>query len=457
MVWRIVVFLWSQALGLFLGWWYADAWGAAIGGALAGWCWFIGDLWRGARVLRWFRTGDLEAFPGPMRGLWGESIDRVRRLLRDLHLQIKERDRRLEDVFAALQVSPNGLVLLDAEGHIEWCNRTACNHFGFDIERDRMQLLGNLVRDPEFTVYYAQRDHTKDVLLQGRSSTPARPVRLSVQLYTYGEGRKLMLSRDITALEQTDAMRSDFVANVSHEIRTPLTVLSGFVETLQTLRLSDEERARYLSLMAQQATRMQSVVQGLLTLSRLEGSPLPSKSDWVPIQVLVQQCADEGQALSHLLTRNQPRHHTMVFPLPAPAQGMGEIAGAQTELQSALSNLVSNAVRYTPASGSIEVDWRWLDDGGAVFSVRDTGPGIDPKHLPRLTERFYRVDRSRSRETGGTGLGLAIVKHVLQRHDATLEIDSTPGRGSTFSAHFPASRVRKPGTSTVLAQTPVAA
>ncbi|MDD2691748.1 MAG: ATP-binding protein, partial [Simplicispira sp.] len=259
-----------------------------------------------------------------------------------------------------------------------------------------------------------------------------------------GQGRKLMLSRDITALEQAEAMRRDFVANVSHEIRTPLTVLTGFVETLQTLKLSPEENERYLALMAQQAMRMQNVVQGLLTLSRLEDSPWPGKGEWVSVQRLLEQCADEGRALSQLLTRNQSQHHTMVFPLPAPAEGLGEIAGIQSELLSALSNLVANAVRYTPASGSITVKWRWLDDGGAVFSVQDTGPGIDPKHVPRLTERFYRVDHSRSRETGGTGLGLSIVKHVLQRHDAVLEIDSKPGRGSTFSVHFPASRVRKP-------------
>lgn len=443
MVWRIVVFSFCQTLGLFLGWWYADAWGAAIGSVLAGWCWFVADLWRGARVLQWLRSGDLHTLPAPMHGLWGEAIDRVRRLLRELHAQIKEREARLEDVFAALQASPNGLVLLDAEGHIEWCNQTACTHFGLDVKRDTMQLLGNLVRDPDFTAYCAQRDYTHDVILQGHSGASSRPLRLSVQLYTHAQGRKLMLSRDITALEQANAMRSDFVANVSHEIRTPLTVLMGFVETLQTLSLTDEERTRYLNLMAQQAARMQSVVQGLLTLSRLEGSPLPGKGEWVSVQTLLQQCADEGLALSQLLTRNQTRHHTMVFPLPAPLEGMGEIAGVQAELQSALSNLISNAVRYTPAGGSIQVDWRWLDDGGAVFSVRDTGPGIDPKHLPRLTERFYRVDRSRSRETGGTGLGLAITKHVLQRHDATLEIDSTPGRGSIFSAHFPAGRVRK--------------
>lgn len=441
---RISLFLCSQIIGLGLGWWFAGAWGAAVGGALAGWCWFITDLWRGARVLRWFRSGVLEDAPQDMYGLWGVAVDRVRRLLRAQQQKVQESERRLEDVFSALQASPNGLVLLDAQGHIEWCNQTAQVHFGLDIARDQMQSLGNLVRDPDFTAYYNARDYGRDVVLPGRASTPLRPVRLSVQIYPYGCGRKLMISRDITALEQAEAMRRDFVANVSHEIRTPLTVLVGFVETLQTLDLTTDEKTRYLGLMSQQAARMQSVVQGLLTLSRLEGSPRPGMNDWISVEHLLKHCADEGRALSQLLTRQQVDKQTMIFPLPAPPEGLGELAGVQAELQSALSNLIGNAVRYTPANGTIEVHWRWQADGSAVFSVRDTGPGIDAVHIPRLTERFYRVDRSRSRETGGTGLGLAIVKHVLQRHDARLQIESTPGHCSIFSVHFPANRGRPP-------------
>ena len=195
-------------------------------------------------------------------------------------------------------------------------------------------------------------------------------------------------------------------------------------------------------MMAQQALRMQSVVQDLLTLSRLEGSPPPGMAEWTPVQGLLQRCEEEGRALSALLTQNQPRHHTLVFPSLEALRSEGDIAGAPAELQSALSNLISNAVRYTPAGGAITVAWDRKPDGSAVFSVQDTGPGIAPEHLPRLTERFYRVDRSRSRETGGTGLGLAIVKHVLQRHGATLDIASTLGKGSVFSVTFPANRLR---------------
>jgi two-component system phosphate regulon sensor histidine kinase PhoR len=231
-------------------------------------------------------------------------------------------------------------------------------------------------------------------------------------------------------------MRRDFVANVSHEIRTPLTVLSGFIETLQTLPLKEAERSRYLALMAQQSQRMQTLVSDLLTLSRLEGSPFPGANDWMTTSALLAQCEQEARALSALIT---PQGHQLEFE-PGPAC---EIAGIPTELYSAMSNLVTNAVRYTPEGGLVRVSWALLEDGRGEFQVKDTGPGIAPEHLPRLTERFYRVDRSRSRETGGTGLGLAIVKHVAQRHGAELHIESQPGHGSCFSIIFPASRVRR--------------
>jgi len=441
MLWRIAYFLLLQLAGAGLGWWQGGAWGAALGAALAAWGWFVWDLLRAARVLRWLRTGDLAHAP-VMRGVWGDAVDSARRLLRRQESQTRDSQNRLQEILSALQATPNGVVLLDAQNRIEWCNQMAASHFGFDAQRDMMQSIGNLVRDPDFTAYLTAQDFGHDVVLEGRLSTPSRPVRISVHLHPYGEGRTLLLSRDITALEQAEAMRRDFVANVSHEIRTPLTVLTGFVETLQTLQLSAEERERYLGMMSQQALRMQSVVQDLLTLSRLEGSPPPGMAEWTPVQALMQRCEVEGRALSALLTQNQPRQHEMSFPSADALRAEGDIAGVPAELQSALSNLISNAVRYTPASGAISVAWRRLDDGSAVFSVQDTGPGIAPEHIPRLTERFYRVDRSRSRETGGTGLGLAIVKHVLQRHGATLDIASTLGKGSVFSVTFPANRLR---------------
>ena len=300
--------------------------------------------------------------------------------------------------------------------------------------RDLQQLIGNLLRDPAFAAYNAEGDYAGEVVIQGRDSSPSRPMRLSVHLHPYGQGRKLLLARDVTALEQAEAMRRDFVANVSHEIRTPLTVLAGFIETLQQLPLPEADRARYLDLMSQQAHRMQTLVSDLLTLSRLEGSPLPGPGEWTSVAGLMAQCEQEARALSVVLGKS----HELRSEPPAGR----ELAGAASELHSAMSNLVTNAVRYTPASGRITLHWRDLPDGRGEFSVRDTGPGIAAEHIPRLTERFYRVDRSRSRETGGTGLGLAIVKHVLQRHGAELRVDSTPGTGSTFAIMFPPQRIR---------------
>lgn len=444
MLWRFGYFLVWQVLGGLLGWWQGGLWGMVVGTTAAAWLWFGWDMLRGARVLRWLREGDLTRAPN-MRGMWGEAADRARRLLRQNQQQVHASDARLQEILAALQATPNGVVLLDGEGHIEWCNQIAATQFGFDAQRDVMQSIGNLVRDPDFSAYYAGQDFSHDVVLQGRNSTPSRPVRISVHLHPYGDGRKLLLSRDVTALEQAEVMRRDFVANVSHEIRTPLTVLAGFIETLQTLPLDVQERSRYLALMAQQAARMQSVVQDLLTLSRLEGSPLPSMSEWTPVSALMRRCEEEGRALSSLLSASQARQHVLQFPSQEALVSVGDLAGAPAELQSALSNLINNAIRYTPAGGQIMVTWSLREDASAVFSVADTGPGIAAEHIPRLTERFYRVDRSRSRETGGTGLGLAIVKHVLQRHGAALEIQSTVGKGSTFSAIFPPSRLRSYG------------
>ncbi len=426
-----------QLAGAGVGWWLGQAQGALAGVLLGSWLWFAADSWNAQRLMAWLRRADLGSAP-ELWGLWGEVGDRARRWLRLQSQQTQASDERLNDILSAMQASPSGVVLLDAQGRIEWCNQIAMRYFGFDAERDRMQLIGNLVRDPGFSVYFGAQNFSQDVVLEGRESTSSRPVRLSVQIYPYGDGRRLLLARDVTAQEQAEAMRRDFVANVSHEIRTPLTVLAGFVETLQTLQLPEEERVRYLALMAQQAARMQHLVEDLLALSRLEGSPLPGLTQWTSVALLLRQCEDEARGLSMALTRQHGRPHLIEFPDAA----LGEIAGAPMELQSAISNLLANALRYTPAGGRVHVDWQRQADGSATFSVQDAGPGIDPAHLARLTERFYRVDRSRSRDTGGTGLGLAIVKHVLQRHGATLEVRSTMGSGSVFAVTFPAQRLR---------------
>ena len=438
MYWRLVTFVMGQGVAALVGWWLAPE-GDAEDGAilvmlLVAYIWLTLDSLRGARLLRWLSDGP-QAEVRFGSGLWSEASDRIRRLLRAQDRLIALSDSRLRDFLAALQASPNGVMLLDEQGRIEWFNQTSASHFGLSTPRDLLQHVGNLVRDPAFVAYLAERDFDGGVTMLGRENSSSKPVKLAVHIHPYGEGRSLMLSRDITVLEQAEAMRRDFVANVSHEIRTPLTVLAGFVETLQTLPLDEQERQRYLGLMAQQSQRMQSLVNDLLTLSRLEGSPPPPAQEWVSVRTLMAQCEQDANDLSNVLW-NQP--HDLHFE----NQGINEISGASAELYSAVLNLVSNAIRYTPAQQRIDVKWLLLPGGSAVFLVRDTGEGIALEHIPRLTERFYRVDRSRSRETGGTGLGLAIVKHVAQRHGAELRIESVPGKGSTFSITFPSARIR---------------
>ncbi|SMB27447.1 sensory histidine kinase in two-component regulatory system with PhoB [Sterolibacterium denitrificans] len=439
---RFILLLIGQALAV--GWaaWSGDVWPALAIALLLPWPVLLWDDWQARRVLRWLRQEAQAAAVPHARGRWAEVTARVSRLLRAGERREAASDARLKETLSALQASPNGVILLDAQGHIEWCNFMAEQHFGLERARDTAQAIGNLLRAPEFTAYWAAGDFSRDVILPGRGHSHARPVRIAAQIFPYGDGRHLLLSRDITALEQAEAMRRDFVANVSHEIRTPLTVLVGFVETLQTLPLDETERARYLALMAQQGARMQNLVEDLLSLSRLEGSPPPGLEEWTPAQLLLAHCEQEARALSARILPADAAPHSFHFPDADSLQAAGELAGNRLELQSALSNLVSNAVRYTPAGGSIRVSWQRQQDGSARFAVRDTGVGIAAEHLPRLTERFYRVERSRSRDTGGTGLGLAIVKHVVQRHGASLQISSQLGQGTEFAVLFPAARWR---------------
>ena len=432
---RFLAFACCLALGAAGGWLLAGAPGAAAGVALGAVAWFAIESFRATRVLRWLRAGQLRGAPS-LGGWWGEAAERARRALAAREQLAEDAERRLEAFLDAIRGSPNGVVLLDPQGRIEWCNQTASAHFGLDPKRDLAQHILNLVRDPAFASFYHGGHYTRDVVVEAPASSAARPRRLALHLHPYGEGRRLLLSRDVTELEQAEAMRRDFVANVSHEIRTPLTVLSGFVETLQTLELPKEERQRYLQMMGQQAQRMQTLVQDLLTLSRLEGSPLPGNAEWTALTSLLAQAEQEARSLAAA----QRKSLDLRFP---DASGW-DVAGAGGELQSALSNLVSNAVRYTPTGGTVEVQVRRGEGDKLELAVRDTGPGIAAEHLPRLTERFYRVDRSRSRESGGTGLGLAIVKHVVQRHGGELQIASAPGAGSTFTIVLPPGRVRPP-------------
>jgi len=420
-------------------WFFVGALQASWAIVAALWLSVAAVLWKTYRLERWLSQSDLQS-PVPWRGVWGEVAQRIQRQLRLRENQVATAIQRMQYFLQAIQASPNGVTLLDAQGRIEWCNDAASAHLGLDMGRDHLQHVVHLVRDPVFSRYFSQSNHDKEVVIEGRSASVSKSLKLSVQLHAYGDGQQLLLSRDITSLTLADAMRRDFVANVSHEIRTPLTVLSGFVETLQSLPMKEEERQHYLQMMSVQAERMQTLVADLLTLSQLEGSLPPGTHERVPLQPLMDRISLDARALSAVLSDQDGEDrgpvHELIFEPPLD----GVFLGVRSELFSAMSNLVSNAVRYTPAGGQIRVAWTCQGER-VLFSVTDTGPGIAPEHLPRLSERFYRVDRSRSRETGGTGLGLAIAKHVVQRHGGELRIQSQEGKGSTFSLVFPASRL----------------
>ncbi|GAA4337193.1 phosphate regulon sensor histidine kinase PhoR [Pigmentiphaga soli] len=387
-------------------------------------CW---QLWQFSRVERW--SHDLRRPPPASAGIWDETLARLYRHLRTQERQLAQLEGNVQGFFSAAQALPDGLVTLDQEFHIDWCNRIARQHLGLRLPADRGQNLLNLVRTPEFVRYAAQGDWPAPLLLRSPASFERL---LMVQLIAYGQRQRMLLTRDVTQIERLENTRRDFVANVSHELRTPLTVLAGFLETLRDLpedAIAPEQRHQYLSMMHDQAGRMQAIVADLLTLSALESSPAADPQP-VDMPQMIANTVSQAEALS----AGRHRMSSDVDP------GL-DVLGAPTELASAISNLLINAVRYTPDGQSIHVSWRREPDGGARYAVTDTGAGIAAHHLPRLTERFYRVDRGRSRESGGTGLGLAITKHVAMRHDAELEIASEVGKGSTFALRFPPSRV----------------
>ena len=420
----------GAAVGWVVGRWIGmPAWAVLLGAALAVGVIVARDALRADRLVRWLRPeGSRDELP-PGDGVWGELGYRMNRLLLQQRESVAAEQQRLAQFQSAIEASPNGVLLLDAEGGIEWCNAAAAVHFGLDPRRDSGQAVTNLVRAPAFVAYMQRRDFERPVT----TMAPDGRTLLTIQARPFGESKVLVLSQDITERERADAMRRNFVANVSHEIRTPLTVLAGFVETLATLPLTEVERKRVLHLMAQQTDRMRGLVTDLLMLAQLEGSQPPPPDQWVALSGLLEQARVDASALS-------AGRHRISFP----DVGNLEIAGSAVELQSAIGNLLGNAVRYTPEGGSIDVRWKpWA--GGAQLEVADTGPGIAREHLARLPERFYRVDGSRSRETGGTGLGLSIVKHVMQRHGGTLEIESELGKGSRFMLAFPAVRLREGG------------
>jgi two-component system phosphate regulon sensor histidine kinase PhoR len=400
--------------------------GAVIGAGLGAGLAVLVDNARSYRLIRWL-SGSQEGQAPRDTGLWGELGYRIERAIRRREKSMQLEQTRLAQFIQAMEASPNGVLLLDEADQISWCNVMAADHFALDPTRDKRQPVTNLVRAPAFVSYLQAGQYAEPISIpepRGRGT-------LSVLVRHYGEGLKLVLSQDVTERERSDAMRRDFVANVSHEIRTPLTVLAGFIETMGNLPLTEVERRRVLTLMSQQTQRMQTLVSDLLTLAQLEGSPRPPGDRWVAVAKLLGQAHADAAALS------MGRHQFSVS-----AGDDAQLAGLESELMSAVGNLVTNAVRYTPEGGRIHVVWKLRPDGSGEITVSDTGIGVSREHIPRLTERFYRVDGSRSRETGGTGLGLSIVKHVVQRHGGELDVHSELGKGSSFSLVFPPVRVR---------------
>ena len=380
------------------------------------------------KLKRWASQPRLTDLP-EAEGAWGEVFNLLHRHRRAALKRRRELARLMVRSRRGAQALPYGVAVLDAQYRMDWCNDAAGEHLGLDPERDRGQPIVNMVRVPEFVEYLRAGQFAEALRLKSPASARA----LALQIVSFGDEERILLSQDVTGAEMVEAMRRDFVANVSHELRTPLTVLAGFLETIQDLKLDASRVRDYVGLMAPQAERMKRLIDDLLTLSALEHAPAPPVAERVALRPLLDRVRAEAEAFS------AGRHRVSLE-----AAGEDDLLGAESELASAFVNLATNAVRYTPAGGEIRLRWRsgsQVADGGAEFSVEDTGIGIDPEHLPRLTERFYRVDSGRSRESGGTGLGLSIVKHALARHQATLTIESTPGKGSRFTARFPAARL----------------
>lgn len=362
-------------------------------------------------------------------GVWDFVFSDLNRRSRQASEARERLSAALDRFREASQAMPDGVMYLSHTGTIEWMNTQAALDFSLDEERDRGAQVKNLVRQPDFVHYLDKGEYEEPFLYHPIHRKGAA---LLVQVIRFGDHRKMVISRDVSHIEKLETMRRDFVANVSHELRTPLTVVGGFLETV--IDAEDEldlpERNHYLGLALEQSGRMRRLINDLLTLSALEtGAPQPAE-ELFDVGGIVREIGRETEALSN-------GRHTVVVQVECNCK----CQGSPKELHSAFANLASNAVRYTPDGGTVMLIWRLGTKGGGEYCVRDTGIGIAPEHVPRLTERFYRVDRGRSRETGGTGLGLAIVKHVLTRHQCELKISSTLGQGSEFCVTVPPARI----------------
>jgi two-component system phosphate regulon sensor histidine kinase PhoR len=423
-------------------WWFAV--GRLLGTAVVGFVlgWLFGNVWIGLGIalalhlgwqlinlfrLEWWLRHRSFADPPDVGGVFGEIIAQIVRL----HRRKRFHKQRFVQLMRQLQRStaalPNGVVILNAQREIIWFNRMAARLLDLRRTADLGLRIENLVRSPQFARYLEIGDFASPIVIR---TTTGDDHYLSLQMVPYGDGQQLLLVSDVSRQMRLESMRKDFVANASHELRSPLTVISGYLETLSQDPALDRDLQGPVTEMRRQAERMTAIIRDLLELSRLEETDEMLGGEPIDIPPLLSMLRKDVVA--------RPVHpRDIKIRIDSEAQLLGD----EPEIHSAFSNLVDNAAKYTPAEGSIEMRW-WVDDEGGHFSVTDTGMGIPPEHIPRLTERFYRVDAGRSRSTGGSGLGLAIVKHVLQRHGAELEVQSTSGSGSRFICHFPLSRVQ---------------
>ncbi len=411
-----------------------------IGFALS---WYLGTLWPAAllpiayigysfgqlvRFHRWIMRYPDDWEPPEGTGAWGELFDAIYRMLRKEYAARDDLQQLISRAESSVTALRDAVVVVDKRGRLEYWNLAAERLLGFRAPQDRRQTFTNLVRDPRFVTYLQAGNFEQPIDLP---SPLDDNVQLEYTITRFGAGEWLVLVRDVTRLHNLEQMRKDFVANVSHELKTPLTVLKGYLETLIDTMPPEQKRVhRALLQMNQQSQRMEALINDLLLLARLEGTEADKHNQRVQIAPMLRRLRQDGQAT------DPEKNHELHLEVDPTATVFGDPA----ELQSAFGNLITNAVKYTPQNGRIEIRW-WEDDRGGHLSVHDNGVGIDPRHIPRLTERFYRPDSSRVTQTGGTGLGLAIVKHVLIRHNARLEIQSQPGKGSTFTCHFPPHRL----------------
>ncbi|WCN15294.1 phosphate regulon sensor histidine kinase PhoR [Marinomonas mediterranea] len=375
----------------------------------------------------WLRRSG-KASPPETSGIWGEVFDAVYRLQkkqRKSKRKMRQALNRIENSTAALK---EGVIMADNQGNLEWWNNSAGQFLGLVRPVDRSQAITNIVRNPDFYRYFTQKRFGEPLIIKSPAKEGAF---LEIQTTLYDQNDHLIFIRDVTRLQLLEQMRKDFVANASHELKTPLTVIKGYLETLGMFKDNlPQSMQRGIDNMADQSERMENLIEDLLLLSRLESNDKRENDTWLQVSDIFTAIEKMAQPILH-------PDHTLSFSVEEGAQ----VHGSYNELYSAFSNLVVNAIKYSPNGGEINVRWE-SDDVSGCFAVQDEGLGIDPRYIPRLTERFFRVDKGRSSKTGGTGLGLAIVKHVLLHHSAKLQIRSQPNYGSTFSCHFPANRVK---------------